>query len=70
VLSLLHPAEMACELLKLPLGRHRVAERLAAYRVVALPVIDSAGRLVGAVTIDDVLDRLLPRGWRLSQEAG
>ncbi len=41
-----------------------VAGRLAAYNVVALPVTDDAGRLVGVVTIDDVLDRVLPRGWR------
>jgi CBS domain-containing protein/sporulation protein YlmC with PRC-barrel domain len=41
-----------------------VAGRLAAYNVVALPVTDDDGRLLGAVTIDDVLDRVLPRGWR------
>lgn len=41
-----------------------VAGRLAAYNVVALPVTDDSGRLVGAVTIDDVLDRVLPQGWR------
>ena len=45
-----------------------VAERLAAYDVVALPVLDDAGRLVGAVTVDDVLDRVLPAGWRLGQD--
>jgi Mg/Co/Ni transporter MgtE len=43
-----------------------VAARLAAYNVVALPVTDDSGRLVGAVTIDDVLDRVLPVGWRLT----
>ena len=43
-----------------------VAGRLAAYNVVAIPVVDDAGRLVGAVTIDDVLDRVLPRGWRMT----
>jgi CBS domain-containing protein len=43
-----------------------VAERLAAYDVVAVPVTDSAGRLVGAVTIDDVLDRVLPADWRVT----
>jgi CBS domain-containing protein len=43
-----------------------VAGALAAYDVVALPVIDDSGRLVGAVTIDDVLDRMLPAGWRIT----
>ena len=43
-----------------------VAGRLAAYDVVALAVIDDAGRLVGAVTIDDVLDRVLPANWRVT----
>jgi len=43
-----------------------VASMLAAYDVVAIPVTDDAGRLVGAVTIDDVLDRILPAGWRLT----
>jgi Mg/Co/Ni transporter MgtE len=41
-----------------------VARRLAAYDVVAVPVCDGAGRLVGAVTVDDMLDRVLPVGWR------
>jgi CBS domain-containing protein len=44
-----------------------VAERLAAYDVVALPVTDAANRLVGAVTIDDVLDRMLPGDWRMTR---
>jgi Mg/Co/Ni transporter MgtE len=42
----------------------QVAERLAAYNLLALPVVDAAGRLVGAVTVDDVLDRVLPEDWR------
>jgi Mg/Co/Ni transporter MgtE len=33
---------------------------------VAIPVTDDQGRLVGAVTIDDVLDRVLPTGWRMT----
>jgi len=43
-----------------------VAGRLAAYDVVAVAITDDAGRLVGAVTVDDVLDRILPSGWRIT----
>jgi CBS domain-containing protein len=41
-----------------------VAELLASYDMVAVAVCDAAGRLLGAVTIDDVLDRQLGAGWR------
>jgi CBS domain-containing protein/sporulation protein YlmC with PRC-barrel domain len=50
-------------------SEREVAERLAAYDVVALPVTDASKRLVGAVTIDDVLDRVLPTDWRLTRAA-
>lgn len=42
------------------LSDQAVAERLAAYDAVAMPVVDKEGRLVGAVTVDDVLIRLAP----------
>ena len=48
------------------LSDREVAGRLAAYDTVALAVTDHVGRLVGAVTIDDVLDRVLPGNWRIT----
>jgi CBS domain-containing protein len=41
-----------------------VAARFAAYNLLSVAVCDTAGRLLGAVTVDDVVDRLLPAGWR------
>jgi Mg/Co/Ni transporter MgtE len=46
------------------LAEREVAVRLAAYNLVAVAVCDAAGRLLGAVTVDDVLDRVLPVDWR------
>jgi Mg/Co/Ni transporter MgtE len=41
-----------------------ITRRMATYDLVAMPVVDGARRLVGAVTVDDVLDHSLPRDWR------
>lgn len=41
-----------------------VARLLASYNLVSLPVVDDAQRLVGVVSVDDVLDYLLPEDWR------
>ena len=41
-----------------------VAEFLASYNLLAVGVCDDAGRLLGAITVDDVLDRMLPADWR------
>ena len=41
-----------------------VAEFLASYNLLAVGVCDDAGHLLGAITVDDVLDRMLPADWR------
>jgi CBS domain-containing protein/sporulation protein YlmC with PRC-barrel domain len=41
-----------------------VSRRMAAYDILALPVVDDDNRFLGAISIDDVLDHLLPADWR------
>ncbi|WP_433494927.1 magnesium transporter MgtE N-terminal domain-containing protein [Micromonospora sp. CA-248089] len=41
-----------------------ITRRMATYDMVGMPVVDRNNRLVGAVTVDDVLDHSLPRDWR------
>jgi CBS domain-containing protein len=41
-----------------------VARMMTDYNLVMLPVLDGEGRMVGVVTVDDVLELTLPSGWR------
>jgi Mg/Co/Ni transporter MgtE len=41
-----------------------VARYFATYNLAAAPVVDVGGHLVGAVTVDDVIDHMLPEDWR------
>jgi Mg/Co/Ni transporter MgtE len=41
-----------------------VARLMADYNLTCAPVVDQSKRMVGVVTVDDVLEAMLPRGWR------
>jgi magnesium transporter len=41
-----------------------VAEVVAHYNLLAVPVVDDEGRLVGIVTVDDAIDTVLPGAWK------
>ena len=49
-----HPNEPAKE----------VAKRIAEYNLLALPVVDQAGDILGIITVDDAMEILLPKNWR------
>src|SRR5438270_2234644 len=41
-----------------------VAQKIAEYNLLALPVVDDEGDIAGIVTVDDAMELLLPKGWR------
>jgi len=46
---------------------HAVSRYFATYNLVNAPVVDAQHRLIGAITVDDVLDHVLPDDWRGAQ---
>jgi Mg/Co/Ni transporter MgtE len=42
-----------------------VAQRMAEYNLLALPVIDETGDILGIITVDDAMEILLPKDWRM-----
>jgi magnesium transporter len=41
-----------------------VAQRIAEYNLLALPVMDESGDILGIITVDDAMEILLPKDWR------
>lgn len=56
--------DVSMETLRPEASIDEVAAHLATYNLVAAPVVDENGHLLGAVTVDDLLDHMLPEGWR------
>ena len=44
--------------------QEEVAQVVAHYNLLAVPVIDEEGRLAGIVTVDDAIDTILPTAWK------
>ncbi|HEX4977854.1 MAG TPA: CBS domain-containing protein [Nocardioides sp.] len=65
-----HAVDSDVEPLRPSASLEDVARHLATYNLVAAPVVDEDGRLVGAVTVDDLLDHLLPENWRDTPSRG
>ncbi len=46
-----------------------IAITMADYNLATLPVVDGADHILGVITVDDVLPRLVQNGWRRRREA-
>jgi CBS domain-containing protein/sporulation protein YlmC with PRC-barrel domain len=45
-------------------GQEEVAEVVAHYNLLAVPVVDDEERLMGIVTVDDAIDTVIPTAWK------
>ena len=43
---------------------HTIVRKMADYNLPVAPVVDSERHVIGVITVDDVLEHLLPVGWR------
>ena len=45
-------------------SQQQTAQLIARYNLLAIPVVDQERRLLGIVTVDDVIDAVLPSRWK------
>ena len=43
---------------------NEAAHQIAEYNLLALPVVDETGDILGIITVDDAMELLLPKDWR------
>jgi CBS domain-containing protein/sporulation protein YlmC with PRC-barrel domain len=61
VRDFMHPEPVAVGVLS---DQDEVAQVVARYNLLAVPVVDDDGRLAGIVTVDDAIDTVLPTAWK------
>jgi Mg/Co/Ni transporter MgtE len=45
-------------------GLEEIARLMADFNLTSAPVVGGDGQMIGVVTVDDVLEAMLPKGWR------
>jgi len=45
-------------------SKEDIAKTISAYNLLAIPVVNTEGQLQGVITVDDVLDVVIPRSWK------
>jgi len=43
---------------------HAVVRKMTDFNLTVAPVMDGEHRMIGVITVDDVLEMMLPTGWR------
>jgi len=43
---------------------HAIVRKMSDFNLSSAPVVDEDHRMLGVITVDDVLELLLPTGWR------
>ena len=43
---------------------HEIGRKMSDFDLAATPVVDADDHMIGVITVDDVLELLLPTGWR------
>ncbi len=44
--------------------QHQIAQKIAKYNLIALPVVEEEDKLRGIITVDDAIDIVLPTAWK------
>lgn len=51
-------------MLRVDADRHEIQRKMTDFDLAATPVVDGEQKMIGLITVDDVLEMLLPTGWR------